>query len=406
MRGLKQGVMSSPLGLKKETDEAVTNGEGGALNQRYLNTIMSEDDVSSLTVATLNAWGMPFGSHAVLSRPAKLATAYIEHVAKGKPLASRHVLCIQEAWGFKCGLGGPGLHLARHLERFSPRYCTAVPTNTFDDSKLLSEIWRVNSCCTLMALLCGLATSLCVPLPWLRYDQTRADLLAALRPYGLRHATGVGGTAGMSWSCRKLMDSGLLILSTEAPVSSGFVGYEAPLAEEASVHKGVLWALFEGGMHARPSCAWAPIASIPAGVHMHLTPPPAGAHGGRELVLTTHTHATSPEIRAAQRRQLGRLVADLKERFHPALIILCGDMNEEAAVLTAELGAPPLAMSRLSKSTPGGTCVSSDGSTKELDHIFAVADTGSGRELAGWSAHPPVRTPLSDHSLLWVSGIS
>ena len=78
-------------------------------------------------------------------------------------------------------------------------------------------------------------------------------------------------------------------------------------------------------------------------------------------------------------------------------------MNEEAEGLKADLCAPPLAMTRLSESTPEGTCINSDGKTEELDHIFAVAP-GRAR-LHGYLAHPPVRTSQSDHSLLWVSGI-
>ena len=203
----------------------------------------------SLTVATLNCWGMPFGSHAVLSRPGQLAQVVIDHVLNGEklPAQDRIVLCVQEAWAFKCGIGGPALHLASILEKCCPTKCTAPKTNVFDDSHLVSEILRVNSGCTLCAQLVALITSRCCPMPWLSYDQTRSDLLVALRPYGLRHAIGTNGAAGLSWQYQKLMDSGLLILSSEAPRASGFVGYAPPLAEESGVHKGILWALFDGG---------------------------------------------------------------------------------------------------------------------------------------------------------------
>ena len=121
--------------------------------------------------------------------------------------------------------------------------------------------------------------------------------------------------------------------------------------------------------------------------------------------MTTHVHATSAEIRVAQRRQLVGLITKLRTAHAPSLVVLCGDMNEEAEGLQADLCAPPLAMTRLSESTPEGTCIDSDGTTKELDHIFAVADGESGRRLSEYEAHAPVRTSLSDHSLLWVSGI-
>ena len=114
-------------------------------------------------------------------------------------------------------------------------------------------------------------------------------------------------------------------------------------------------------------------------------------------------HATSAEIRAAQRRQLVGTIAEVRARYAPSLVVLCGDMNEEAEGLLADFGEPPLAMTRLSEATPEGTCTYLDGTTHTLDHIFAVA--ADGHELRRGVAHQPVRTTLSDHSLVWVSGI-
>ena len=414
------------------------------------------DATGGLTVATLNVWGMPFASHAVLSRPARNATTIIQHVLMKNGhllappgLSTRCVVCVQEAWAFKCGLGGPALHLARCFETCWPTCCTATATNTIDEGRLVSEILRVNSCCTLLAQLLALVAGRCCPLPWLRYDVTRAQLASALRPHGLPHATGMHGAAGSSWSFHKLMDSGLLILSSERPSASGFVGYTPPLAEESGVHKGILWALFdsgEGGSEVRAPCScirasraettteFSSAPSVAAATRCMLTctlddvrldgslpqaracdlslslshsllvlslPPYSPLRA--QLVLTTHVHATSAEIRGAQRQQLIRVITELRARFSPGLVVLCGDMNEEAEGLLADFGPSPLAMSRLSESTPDGTCIDRDGTVHTLDHIFAAP--ARGEELRGCVAHPPVRTMLSDHSLVWVSGI-
>jgi hypothetical protein len=400
------------------------------------------DATGGLTVATLNVWGMPFASHAVLSRPARNATTIIQHVLmkNGHLLAppgqsTRCVVCVQEAWAFKCGLGGPALHLARCLETCWPTCCTATATNTIDEGRLVSEILRVNSCCTLLAQLLALVAGRCCPLPWLRYDVTRAQLASALRPHGLPHATGMHGAAGSSWSFHKLMDSGLLILSSERPSASGYVGYAPPLAEESGVHKGILWALFdsgEGGSEVRAPCScirasrlprpqppeacsralWMTLDLMALSLKRARAIPPSPSHTHfsfslyplrAQLVLTTHVHATSAEIRGAQRQQLIGVITELRARYSPGLVVLCGDMNEEAEGLLADFGPSPLAMSRLSESTPDGTCIDRDGTVHTLDHIFAAP--ARGEELRGCVAHPPVRTMLSDHSLVWVSGI-
>ena len=116
-------------------------------------------------------------------------------------------------------------------------------------------------------------------------------------------------------------------------------------------------------------------------------------------------HASSAEIRRAQRKQLNGAIMQLRARYSPGLVVLCGDMNEEAEGILADFGASPLAMTRVSESTPEGTCSFADGTVHTLDHIFAAACSSEGGELRGCVAHPPVRTMLSDHSLVWVSDI-
>ena len=54
-------------------------------------------------------------------------------------------MCFQEAWSFKCGLAWPLLHLVRWLELTCPKVCGAAPTVTFNPSKFLSEVLRVNT---------------------------------------------------------------------------------------------------------------------------------------------------------------------------------------------------------------------------------------------------------------------
>ena len=354
-----------------------------------------------LSVASWNVWAIPFASHALLSRPRTMSAIAAEYVRRSSR-PGRTVICLQEAWTFKCGLGLPFLVLARFLERTFPSWCTTAPTVTFNPRNFWHSILRVNSKSTLVALISALVSSFCLPVPWFLYDGTKKDLASSARAAGLPFAVGLSGTSGMSWLCSKLMDSGLLIVSSDRPIASGFTAFDEPLSEESSVNKGMLWALFDN------------------------------ANGGSELIVNTHMHATSAGIRAAQRRQLACLLTRLRAEYRPAMVVVCGDFNESAVPpsqqkrdfngktqftateevvlsrgLHADLTAPPLNLVKLSDAGPEGTCIKDDGSgdTDELDHIYATVDTAAGLVLAPWEAAPPLRHPLSDHSLIAVHGI-
>ena len=137
----------------------------------------------------------------------------------------------------------------------------------------------------------------------------------------------------------------------------------------------------------------------------------------------------------SQRAQLCDLLRKLRREHRPALCVVCGDLNEEAAGLLPDLGAPPCRLRRLSRDCAQGTCLRDDGSGEgwTLDHIFAGGEGGdeAGEEAAvaaglaaaaegGPSAScasacaevtcdqplpPPLRSPLSDHSLVWAHNI-
>ena len=353
-----------------------------------------------LTVATFNIWGIPLASHAALSRPGMLgdmtAGAVLSHAKPG----DRVVICFQEAWAFKVGLGQPVVSLARCLERCWPSAFTAAHIQTFDPRSIVSSALRVNSCCSLVAQLLALVMSKCCPCASLYDDHIRTSLSDSLRLWGLPYATGLRGEAGIHDMARgKSLDSGLLICSSVRPVAHGFVPYQH-CGSEGGATKGFLWVLL---------------------------PPPLdteernGLEGGGQLVITTHQHADQPDhpdpgsSRASQRLELIAGIQSLRDKYRPSLCVLCGDMNEppdtsRADGLLAHLTAPPLNMRLLTGAAAGeigfegrpGTCIKDigDGSVETLDHIFAAGD---GIEGLLFEAMVPLRTPRSDHSLLLVN---
>mmetsp|Transcript_9143 Transcript_9143/g.28977 ORF Transcript_9143/g.28977 Transcript_9143/m.28977 type:complete len:164 (+) Transcript_9143:98-589(+) len=150
--------------------------------------------------------------------------------------------------------------------------------------------------------------------------------------------------------CGKMMDSGLVMFGSEPPRASGFVAFEEPLEEESRVNKGLLWAVFGGSID----------GGTAGGGHAAV-----GGAGG-DLVVTTHMHATSAAARAAQRAQLIALLAQLRARYAPDLVVVCGDFNESAL--------PPAQQKRVTpRLTPRFTPRLTPGSHLDLHPIHAVA---------------------------------
>jgi hypothetical protein len=85
-------------------------------------------------------------------------------------------------------------------------------------------------------------------------------------------------------------------------------------------------------------------------------------------------------------------------------------MNEDAQPrgggLHADLSAPPVRMARLTDCGAEGTCLKDDGSgnVEELDHIYASCD---GVERIKYEpCGRALKTPHSDHSMIWASRIA
>ena len=339
-----------------------------------------------LQVVTWNIWGIPFASHTVLTRPGRCG----EHLAAEVDLtAERVVVCIQEAWSYKVGWCGLLVKLARALERCA--CCIPAHKQTFDPRTIVAEVVAVNSCPTLFATICATLGALCCPCAALSDHATKRQIVASLAARGLTHAVGLKGAAGLSGSPSKLMDSGLLIVSNVRPTASGFVAFEAT-GSEGGANKGFLWAVL----------------------------PAASSGAGSQLVVTTHMHADQPSAeiegsdhspdqpfaesagaRVAQRKQLVAAVERLRVEHAVALVVVCGDFNEDAnGGLHADMTGAPLRLARLTDCAAEGTCLKDDGSgrVEELDHIYAgVAD---GLELASEQPTPAIRTPYSDHSIV------
>ena len=351
------------------------------------------DEHPGLTVSSFNIWGIPFASHAFLSRPGKLGDVTAAAVLASAADQERIVLCFQEAWSFKTGLAAPCVSVARCLERMMPWCCTARYKQTFNPRNVGSEVIRINGCCTLVATIFGLLTGLCFPCAALRDDLTKEQIVGTLTRWGLPHAVGTNGTSGTTNKYGTVLDSGLLIVTNVKPTASGFVPYES-VGVEGAAHKGFLWVLL-------------PPASSTGN----------GLEGGGDLVVTTHQHADQPNhpdpasIRVEQRAQLIREVARLRKLYRPRLLVICGDFNEDADAraagggLHADMSAKPLQLTRLTEFSRAGTCLKDDGSgaVEELDHIYAGLDDGAAR--LEFVSNPALRTPWSDHSLLWVNRI-
>lgn len=323
--------------------------------------------MSGLSVVSFNTWGMPYASTDVLTRPGRCAADVADALEPSKDT----VVCFQEVWAFRCGIGWPLLALARAYERcLSPRDGPQAVDQ--ERSMLRQVVCQMNSWLTLLALNFGVLTALLLPLRFLRWDGTRSVIARDLARCGLKCAVGLGGRAGMPWL--RLMDSGLLLVSSAAPMRAGFVAYAATggLRSEGMVTKGLLWALL-------------PAATGPT------------EDGGR-LVVTTHLHATSAPTRLEQCAQLLEVVEGLCAELRPALVVICGDLNEPpGGPLHAKLCASPLGLERVSDAHGEGTAL---GDGAELDHVYAASPT-TGR--VSHEALPPVFTPNSDHAMVRVA---
>ena len=327
---------------------------------------LHELGVHSIALASFNVWGMPFGSTDVLSRPGRCGMEAADALALAAG-CSNTVLCFQEAWAFRCGLAWPLLALARAAERWAPR---SGPSSLDGGRALLSQIGQMNRPLTLLALVVATLLSLVFPGRLLRWDGTRDEILRGLAARGLLFAAGAHGSAGMPWC--KLMDSGLLIVSSARPAAQGFVAYVATggLASEGMVTKGFLWALY--GSERQP---------------------------GGQLVVTTHVHATYAAVRLEQCRQLLQAVESLCAQHEPSMTLLCGDFNEPpGGRLHEAIIASPLGLRRLTDASDVGTCrVAGDAvdvAELELDHVYATT--------SGFAQLAPLFTPSSDHAIVRV----
>ena len=351
---------------------------------------MSGTKAAPLTVASWNIWGIPFASHAVLSRPGRLGEVAAGAVLSSRLPGDRTVIAFQEAWAFKTGIFQPVVALARAFERSCPSCCTARHRQIFMPKDAAREVLSINGGFTLFASVVAAIGGLCCPCSNLRDDETKEEIVASLKSWGLRYSVGTSGNSGMSSARGKLMDSGLLICSSVAPLASGFTPFAATGVEGAA-NKGFLWILLppaDGG------------------------PSDSGARGGGQLVVTTHMHADQlnsedpAAVRALQRAEFLAGIEKLKREYNPSLVVVCGDFNEEARDNGTSGLHPELTEKGFVRLTscPGGTCIKDDGSGRreELDHIYASGPTV---EKLTCEKVPALHTPWSDHSLLWVNRI-
>jgi len=275
------------------------------------------------------------------------------------------VHCFQEAWGWRCGvLGWLGNTFLCMLQW------------------MFARVWPCIGILVLPLSFCNVLANMMLSwLPWCITWDTKGPLQ---RSSGMCQ---VG--VGRSSSCWRLLDSGLLMLSSREPEDTGFEAYSSVsgchacscfgvlASTEQLANKGILWAYWQEEL----------------------------AYG--VVVITTHCAAPwcEAEILAAQMHQLIVLVNQLKAEYQPRTaafeLYLAGDFNQRwesthdcapnLAALCAQTG-----LARVCKQ--GGTHVRGFC----IDHIFRYANECP-REKKTSEIFDVPRTgclPLSDHLLI------
>ena len=244
---------------------------------------------SQLVVVSLNAWLIPFAAPLMLGRAASLAghvCGVVQQLSDQAPPDTLVVVALQELWAFRAGPFWPMLWLVGALQSALLR--AGLVRGGYEPVLL-----RVLSLAalTLAALVCWL------PWPFGLWDP-KPRLGRALATAGLPHAIGLRGASLEPLLAGRrrpppLMDSGLLLCTSQPADESGFVSFGAGGSSEDFVNKGLLWARI--GQHA--------------------------------IICTHMTAERSATQTAPQRAVLGALAARLLQLPDVQRVLVVGDFN-------------------------------------------------------------------------------
>lgn len=276
------------------------------------------DDGDTVDIlSSWNVWGIPLSSPVLWDRQRRWRSWHDESILKTEgSTRSRFVICcFQEAWRWKCG------SVIRYALRTMPSEGTWCMTSAL--------LFTAQFVLQIVALACGRFATLA----W----DAKDDLARSSTAIGLNHAI---GTNGYSAGDRKVLDSGLLILSTRRPDHTGFRPFPNRRREDshfdtnasAGWRNAVLNALLGlsswlESRYANKGMLWALWSS----------------RRGGTIVITTHLTA-GPRTSATLRAQTDQvdaicdLVKQLRKRFsgtYGALdTYVCGDFNLAPRVLS------------------------------------------------------------------------
>jgi hypothetical protein len=170
-----------------------------------------------ITIYSWNTWGIPFANPKALTQPAQCADELSKIlINEGKEnKEDLIVICLQECWSWRAGVGYFFIFLARLLEPLFGRLCTFP----------------------LLSL--SLLLSLVIPIPrFLVYNTTRYFVKALQEIFPHNTSTRV-----RTLSFWRLLDSGLLTFSSKPIISCGFQPYKSSGGEDIFANKGFIWAL-------------------------------------------------------------------------------------------------------------------------------------------------------------------
>mmetsp|Transcript_8184 Transcript_8184/g.24625 ORF Transcript_8184/g.24625 Transcript_8184/m.24625 type:complete len:339 (-) Transcript_8184:444-1460(-) len=317
-------------------------------------------------LSTWNLWGVPFVSPNVLSRMLVARKFYDRQMVQlGADRSGLVVACFQEAWSYRVG---PLLKVVEKVTEIENREKTRLRVrpsenrrSTLTNNSIISFIVQI-----FMIILGWL-------IPWFcRWDQ-KDQLVAAEENFPLPYAVGLDAMSTAHWSRFTVVDSGLLMLATEKPASSGFEPFPrtSVSGEEYLNNKGILWAF------------WVDDKVGTLILNTHLT-----AQG--YAYEMRHEHR---EDGAVQLHFLYKFLKTLETRFSgiaPRLdVFVVGDLNYD-------IGNPDLLnflkktrLRRIGSQQPSFR----DGGV--IDHVLTSSSTA--HDLVN---QPPIDTPLSDHSLV------
>ena len=344
------------------------------------------------SLVSWNVWGIPLGSPRTFGRSREWAGFVGESCSLNNPDSEKelHVMVFQEAWGWNCGaIGWLTNWLVTGIQIVFGR-CWAV------FGVIMLPLSVVN-------IVINVSLSWLVPIRWDTKDSLYGtDSECLTTPHSGRLPVAVG-TGGMSSSCWKFLDSGLLLTASHCPQEYGFEAFtptnvmcECSLKgflafTERFANKGVLWAYFSSDRSTTED-------------GNNSTTTDNDSYGC--IVVTVHTAAPwcLPEVKTKQIEELTALLLRLKGSFESRTasfeLYLAGDFNQPSDSSALAMMVQAVGLEQISKA---GEPTHFMGAS--VDHVYGYWNTDDRPAVQCRVLVPPVegRIALSDHYMLHVT---